>query len=300
MGSKPGSNAVVGVTAAIAAAAFVSLNNILTPQIYALGGGPITLVILRYIAMIAATGLWLHLIEPTARATRYEFRICLIVGAIYGVMASALLTAISHLPVSLAILIFYLFPLLTLVLDSLVKREKPNLVTLAATLTALLGLAIALNVGPVPLKPVGIMFALIAACAAATGVVISGHSLSGLRPVIMVYQTSKTGLLAALALILLEGAGPQIGDSLAFWTVTLAGTLAFGIAYSLMFVSIRWVGATRASVVLNLEPVITAILSSIVLREHLTPQQAAGAALVVISVCVAQLWSRRAKPANAP
>ncbi len=53
MSSSHPHSVVAGLIAAVSAAAFISLNNILTPIIYTQGGNPVTLVVLRYVGMLA-------------------------------------------------------------------------------------------------------------------------------------------------------------------------------------------------------------------------------------------------------
>lgn len=286
------SSIFVGLLIAVAAALFISVNNVLTPQIYASGSTPITLLVFRYLGLLVVTGLWVTVAPSVKICTPREFRISLIVGAIYGCAAAALLTSISHLPVSLAILIFYIFPLLTLIAESILDREKPRAVTVIAVLLALLGLAIVLGVKSVVLAPWGILFAVIAAICASSGFIISGRNLRAVQPVVMVYHTAKAGLVVALLLLLVDGQGYQVGASMNFWVLLAGGVITFGIAYGLMFAGVRLIGATRTSMVMNLEPIFTALLSAVILLDALTVTQVLGAVLVVLSVAAAQYWSR--------
>ncbi|MBZ0215223.1 MAG: EamA family transporter, partial [Fimbriimonadaceae bacterium] len=201
------SAAFLGLAAAVSAALFLSVNNVLTPQIYRHGGSPITLEVLRYLGLVIATGSWVALFARSDKCTAREFRMCLVVGAIYACAAAALLTAISHLPVSLAILIFYIFPLLTLLFGSILDREIPRLITLIAMLIALLGLAIVLGVGPVAMDPWGIMFAGLAAICAAVGFIVSERKVRAVKPIVMIYHSTKAGLVLALIFLLVEGRG---------------------------------------------------------------------------------------------
>ncbi|MBZ0216033.1 MAG: DMT family transporter, partial [Fimbriimonadaceae bacterium] len=77
-----------------------------------------------------------------------------------------------------------------------------------------------------------------------------------------------------------------------FWSLLVGGVVTFGTAYYLMFAGVRLIGATRTSIVMNLEPIFTALLSAFILLEALSPLQILGAVLVILSVAAAQVRAR--------
>jgi drug/metabolite transporter (DMT)-like permease len=79
------------------------------------------------------------------------------------------------------------------------------------------------------------------------------------------------------------------------------GVLGTGFAYILNYAVVRLAGATTASTVTYLVPIVSTALGIAVLGEHLVWNQPAGAALVLVSVAYSEgLIRRRRLPAGAP
>jgi drug/metabolite transporter (DMT)-like permease len=56
-----------------------------------------------------------------------------------------------------------------------------------------------------------------------------------------------------------------------------------------LFASTVRIGAFRTALVMNLEPVVSTLLSIVVLGEVLTPVQFAGGAIMLLALCAFQL-----------
>jgi drug/metabolite transporter (DMT)-like permease len=80
------------------------------------------------------------------------------------------------------------------------------------------------------------------------------------------------------------------------WPHGAAGWVAFiGIGFTttaavlMLYVSTQRIGPFRTALYMNLEPLLTAVLSAIVLGERMTPVQVAGGAVMIAALCVFQM-----------
>jgi drug/metabolite transporter (DMT)-like permease len=105
-------------------------------------------------------------------------------------------------------------------------------------------------------------------------------------------------LVCAGAAIALGGAGAATGQltvDISARGALLVAALAVGstaLPHGAFLFGVRLLGATRASIVMTLEPVATAGIAALALGTVVTPPQMVGGALVVAGAIVAQRRSR--------
>jgi drug/metabolite transporter (DMT)-like permease len=61
------------------------------------------------------------------------------------------------------------------------------------------------------------------------------------------------------------------------------------VAFLTLYVSAQRIGPFRTALFMNLEPLMTAVLSTILLGDRLTPLQIAGGAVMIAALCAFQL-----------
>lgn len=288
----PARRASLGAAAVAAAAVAVSLSNVLAPVIYDAGGNPPSYLAARFLCFVALCGLWFRLagrtpaLPPGRRGTAYA------VGVVFAGGAGALIGSFAYMPVSLAILIFYTFPLLTAAATAILDRRPPRPLEAACLPAAFAGLALALDVSFAGLDPAGLALAALAAVGVATAYVWHSRALADLDAVPVTFHMSVSGAVAATLVALAFGAVavPAGGPG---WLAFSGAVLTFAAAFFLMFLGLRVIGPVRTALIMNLEPVATIALAMLLLGEPLSPRQALGAALVVGAVVVAQRAARR-------
>lgn len=226
------------------------------------------------------------------RIPRRSLAISLGLGLLYAVHLYGLLGAVTYLPVNMAILIYFLHPLMIGVAAMCVGRATASPVRLGALVAAVAGLALAVGFSLGGLSLPGVALASLAAVMAA--VVITGSALA-MRGSDSLAVTSYMMLSAALCLSAFSLAQgdmklPMTGKGwLGFGGVALShtiGTLTF-------FAAIPLLGAVRAAMITNLEPVLGIVFAMLILGERLSPLQAAGIALVIASIFAMEMKSRK-------
>ncbi len=277
-----------GISVVLAAAFFISLTNVLAPIVYASGSNALTYLALRFLFFVVVCRMWFWLrgISP-AVASRQRFT-AYGAGAAYAIGAGSLLVSLAYIPVSMAVLILYFYPLLTMVATCALDRRPPKAIEGLCLLAAFMGLALALGVTFENLHPTGLGLATLAAFSIATFVVWSGRSLRDLDSTISTFHMAvSAAVLASLATLASGSFAMEISNALGWLIITVA-VLSFTVALFAIFSGVRLVGPVRFAMLMNTEPVITIALSLMLLGESLTLQQYAGAALVIGAVAVAQ------------
>jgi drug/metabolite transporter (DMT)-like permease len=220
-----------------------------------------------------------------------------IAAALGGVTAAytwALLSAIGVIPLALAILVFYLFPLVATVILGVFGWEKLGWRTIAAIVLAFAGFALALNPRGGNLDVEGVTLAFVGAFGLGTVIAISSRIFRNgdSRPVTLYMAAIASALLIALCA---AGGGFVLPRTGLGW-LGFGGTAIFhAFAMIAFFIAISMIGPVRASLLSYAEPVIAAGLGATILGEVLATIQVVGIAMVVTALIVATLWQPRAR-----
>ncbi|HST49240.1 EamA family transporter [Jatrophihabitans sp.] len=223
--------------------------------------------------------------------------------ATYGVLAIAAaqlcyFNAVARLSVGVALLLEYLGILLVVGWLWLRHGNRPRRLTVAGAATALLGLALVLDVtGSHHLDPVGVLWGLGAAVGLAVYFVVSAQADNSLPPIVMAWGGMAVASLCLVVVGVLGvvpiSAGTQDVQLLhhrTSWLVPVLGiSLVAGVfAYSAGITAARALGAKLASF-LGLSEVLFAVLLAWLLLGQLPgPAQIVGGAFIVAGVALVQ------------
>ena len=97
---------------------------------------------------------------------------------------------------------------------------------------------------------------------------------------------SSTAVLAVLCVATMTWNLPQTG---AGWAGFLATSVATTVAILALFASTTRIGPFRTALTMNLEPVVSTLLSMLLLGETMGPLQALGAAIMISALCAFHL-----------
>src|ERR1700678_2196497 len=153
----------VGITVALAAAAGFALANTSASVAYQGGSNPLTVAATRFLVPTAALIVWLRVSSISLVLPKRDALAAAALGVVTALYTWALLRSFSSIPFALAVLIFYLFPLMAAVIVAGFGWEKFSWKTGAAIVCALAGLALALDVRGGSLNAEGVALALSAA-----------------------------------------------------------------------------------------------------------------------------------------
>ncbi len=247
------------------------------------GASPGVVVMARLLFGLAAATGAVGLLRRRWALPRRDWSATLAVALAWTLVTVAYMASFYFIPVSLAVLIFFTFPVLIALVAPLVAGGRPGAVTLGLALLAFAGLVLALGPDVGGLDPRGCALAFLAALGATTTFILSQRLVSEQDMFAFSFHLHLICVLAAgMALPFIGGLVWPAG---AHAWLGLAGVGLFYVsAVLLQFAAIRRAGPARASIVFNAEPVITMIGAGLVLGEVLRPMQWAGAALVIGAV----------------
>ena len=250
------------------------------------GTNALTVLTLRYLALVVVLAAWLRLMRRSLLMTPRLIGTCFLIGVCFFTTSGGTLAAVSYIPVSLAVLLFYTYPIMTLALVSALERRAPSLLDVLAIAAAFVGVALALEVRFERLDPLGMGLALLAALGAACSFILAGRALPGAGPVLVSAYASASAFLIGLAAMLgLDAlALPHSGTGTLLLALVI---LIFGTAIVSMLGSLGLIGPVRSATLLCLEPVTAILIAVLALDETLSTQQWLGGVLVGAAMLIA-------------
>ena len=243
------------------------------------GSNPLTVAATRFLVPTAALIVWLRVSGVSLVLPRRDALAAIALGVVTALYTWALLRSFSSIPFALAILIFYLFPLMAAVIVAGFGWEKFSWKTGAAIVLALAGLALALDVRGGNLNIEGVALAFLAAAGLAVVVAVSSRVFGSgdARPLTLYMAATASVVLFIVCAMSGDFAWPHTASG---WIGFAAAAALYGFAMIAFFIAITMIGPVRASLLSYADAVISAGLGVVVLGQALTLVQIGGIALV--------------------
>ncbi len=282
---------VAGTLIAAASAFALGVNDVVVPPLYRLGPDPQSVVAMRYVFFIVAM---LPIIAATSGVRLPAGRLPHALGS--GVLSSlgslGLLAALSRMPVAVAVVIVYTFPIWTALFAGVIARRAPSPALLGCLLLAFAGIAMSIGIGEIAVDVVGVLLALGGAVAFAASIVWNGATLSDTDPLSGSFYMAIGGFSLSLAVTLGTG-GLQLPTGADGWVLLLLSSVAFSFAFLGLLRGIQSIGATATAMIMNLEVVFASLLAFAIFGEAMTLRQIGGAVAILLAVVLAQWLGRR-------
>ncbi|MEM7293601.1 MAG: DMT family transporter [Pseudomonadota bacterium] len=271
---------LTGVLFAIASAAAFATNTPLASIVHDAGGNAALVVLSRSIlAVLVAGAIWL--VMPERKSALCSWRVASILAVFFFLQGVLYVGSVKWIPVSMAALIFFTWPVLVGVFAVVMDRNLSIPKVLGCALVAFLGLGLALRVELQNLDPRGVVLAL-AGSATMVGYVLVVHrklSSQG-NPVALTLQVNLgIVIIAGVMLAMQADTVVTIGSDAILPLLALSGF--YVIAAIAQITAIRRSGATLTAIFFNLEPLVSIAIAVAWLNELFTGEQALGALLVI-------------------
>ncbi|WP_051797134.1 DMT family transporter [Catenuloplanes japonicus] len=285
----------MGFVWCLVSAAGFGLAPLFAKQAYAGGLSVTTMLTARF--ALAALLLWI-IVAVRRRPVRISGRtlaVCVGLGAVgYAVQGAAYFGAVAVIDASLAALLLYTYPALTLVLAVVLRRTRPDRRRLAALGVSASGLIMLLGVGGVASgAALGVALALTAAGTYAVYLTVS-ESLPADLDLFLLTAIVCTSAAVSLGLGGAATGGLHAPDAASAWIwVPVIAVIGTVLPIAGMFAGVRLVGASTAAILCGLEPAITVVSTAVAFGERLTAAQLAGGAAILAAVVILQ-WPARA------
>lgn len=278
------SDSLYGITAA----ASFSITDILLKVAFASGMNALSLATLRGVVVVIFFIGWLRLSPPMRRHTARERWIALGIGLLFSVTMFGLLEAVALLPVSIAILAYFVYPLLTGLAGAVTGVDRVGWRALLAAASAFLGLGMMLGFHVQDLAPLGLACAFIAALARVATLLLTRACLNQADARLTTWYSMVPSTAVYLIALGLVGTW-AIPGSVAGWGAFLGVTATSTLSTLLIYISTARIGPFRTALVMNLEPLLTTMASIALLGETMTLAQGAGASLMIASLVAFQM-----------
>ena len=272
----------------IVSALSFSAADILSKVVFNDGMDVLSFITTRGVLTVLFFLFWLRQAPPARRHTSRERIVSIVIGVMFAANVFALLLAIRLLPLSIAILTYFIYPLLTGLAGAATGVDRVGWRGLLAALAAFIGLALMLGARLGDVAPLGVAAALIAAAVRVVSLLITRVSLRETDARLNTwYSLVPSALLFVLASLLTHTWNPP--QSAYGWVAFAGMSITSTLSVLTMFVSINRIGPFRTALIMNLEPLVSTLGSIALLGEALTPVQAAGGALMLVALCMFQM-----------
>jgi probable blue pigment (indigoidine) exporter len=271
----------------VAAAAFACAD-VLGKIVFTSGGDVLTMLSFRSVVGLALFAAWLRVGGRPVAFTPRERWIALGLGLLFAVTVYCIFEAIDRMDVPTAILAYFIYPLITGIVAGITGLERLGWRAVAAAIVAFIGLGLMIGAHPGELAFIGVAFSFAGAVSRAAMLLISRALLakSDARLITWYSLLSSTVIFVAISLATRTWHPPQTGVG---WVALAAITIVTIVAILATFISTSRVGPFRTALVMNFEPLLTALGSALLLGQVITPMQALGGAIMLAALVVFQL-----------
>lgn len=274
---------------ALIAASSLGLNTTLASLAYELGATPLLIAAVRALIAAGILGLWLRSHGITCFHPKDCKALALAALATTGV-SLGYLGSVFFIPVSLAAIIFYTFPLVVAGANALIERRLPTAGESGLFLLAFVGLALAIGPSFQTLDWRGIALAGLASASSATLFIVAARKLGHLNDLAVSFQINLFGggLIALGAWILLPDMLVMPGNARGIGLIG-AICLAYLVGVTTLFTAVKQAGPARTALFFNIEPLVSIALAFLLLGERLSGPQLLGGACVITALMLGSL-----------
>ena len=200
------------------------------------GVSPPVLIFLRGLPIVLLLAIWL-------RATRQQMvfplgvlSILIALAMLNVINAFGIVFAISFIPVGLAILLLYLFPVVTPLISAALGDSALSAAQMAAAFVAFAGLAVALNIWDLQIDLLGIVLGVVSAIALSLNIVVSARYMRRLpRLSVLLYLMGVVLAVAAVYVLVDPALGWPDADT---WPLVVALMAMYAIAISSFYMAV--------------------------------------------------------------
>jgi|TARA_B100000780_G_scaffold54234_1_gene33858 drug/metabolite transporter (DMT)-like permease len=278
------------VSTAILSAFFFSLAATTAPYFYGVGGGVFLLLSVRYVSTFIFASI-LNKSPKKIKSKATHIRLILI-SIFQAIFIASYMYSISLIPLSLAVVVIYTFPIITFFVNSILKSRSIDFLSAAALLVSLFGIWILVQGDSSNWNLWGVFWGLIASLAQVTVNILSRHksveSGWGLIQYIMVLPSVVFVLIYFI--VTLEPIA-SVSSEMLLWSILSAMGMTGGIYF--FFRSISIIGPVRTSNVMYLEPIFTIILGVILLQDMLGMNQWLGMFIIFTATISLERWGKK-------
>ncbi len=287
-----------GIGMLLAAAFLFGLHNVFAKYAYDHGATPLTVTAARLWLVALVTALVLQRRGGTLSLGAHSRRVLALIAVLFCFHNWAIMEAFRFLPIGLTVLIVYLYPIMVALMAAALGLSRLTAFGIGAAVAGFAGIGMVLEVGAIALHPWGLALAFLSAVALGANFLGAERLAANSNSVAVLFNLALIGAVALSIIGFASGSIAWPGRSAALYIAGAVGVAP--LALIAQYAGIAALGAPRASLVMNCEPVIMMLMAAIFLGEHVGPWQVAGATLVigaVVALALRALASHRTSAA---
>lgn len=283
---RPARHRLIGVLLVLLSGMAIAVVPTSAKLAFEAGANTLTVVTLRGIVAIALMALFMAASRQSFRLPGRTLMPCAVAGLAHALVAYGFIGAVAYIQVGLAVLIYATHPILLAFIFHLQGRERLTPRKLALAFAVLVALAFVLGGGFDEPNITGVALAALASLAVCVVILLgAGAQRVGAT------STQVNLIMIAVATVVCGAVTSAIGA----WSLP-AGTAGWlglagaggGVTVGLVafFAAFRFIGAMRATMLSNVEPLLGVLFAVVVLGERLSGLQWAGVALAVAALAL--------------
>jgi drug/metabolite transporter (DMT)-like permease len=294
----PGNRRWVALAGLVGAAGILGWGHVFARLAFSNGVNVITAATVRSVFAAFLLIVLLRIRREAVFPLSREGRLALLLGFFVAGQTAAVQAAVSLMPVTLAILVFYTFPFFIGVISSFLGSDRLTPALFLSLIAAFAGLTLVLGVGGESVTIPGVLAGLAASLCFTGALMLTPRLAPTLSAPLRTFLTMLTS--AAIFVVSAVLSQKFHLPTNPTGTLGLVGlVICYAVGINLLFLCLPMLGPAQSAVVLNTEPVFVAIFAWLALGEGLSLLQVLGGAVVVGAVMWYQLVRARqaAKPA---
>ncbi|MCS5591024.1 MAG: DMT family transporter [Gammaproteobacteria bacterium] len=278
------------ILSAIVSALFFSFAASVAPLYYAAGGGVFLLLCIRYTTTLLLSS---ALDKPSKKKKTKSLYIRLItISILQAVFVGCYMYSLKLIPLSLAVVVIYTFPLFTFFANSVIKSRSIDLISAAALFISLAGIWLMVQGDATNWNGWGVFWGTVASIAQ-TGVnILSRHDDVepgwGLIKYLMVLPTA---IFALIYFIITPEPIASVSYEMIQWSLMSAAGMIGGFYF--FFYSIAKIGPVRTSNVMFFEPVFTIMIGILIFQNNLALMQWLGILVIIVATSSLEMWGKK-------
>lgn len=292
------------IVTAILAAFFFSLAATVVPYFYAASKlyfpddgslnssiGPLFLLLaVRYVSTFTISSVLNK--SPKKTKSKATHTRLIFISIFQALFIASYMFSIKLIPLSLAVVVIYTFPIITFFVNSLIKGRSIDFLSVAALLVSLLGIWVLVQGDTSDWNLWGIFWGMVASLAQVTVNILSRHESVESGWGLVKYITVLPSIVFVLVyFIVIANPIASVSSEMLIWSILSAIGMSGGFYF--FFRSITIIGPVRTSNVMYLEPIFTIILGVILLQDKLGQSQWVGMLIIFIATISLERWGKK-------
>lgn len=251
------------------------------------GTGALTLQFVRFATASVGLGLLLSALGRPVRIPKARLPLLAALVVLSACASYGYTTSVRSIPVPVASLVFFTFPLLVGPMAHLIGDERLTARRVLALGVGFAGIALVLEGGVTHADPEGLILAFGAGTCVAVSFQVSRRLTVDIPPMVLTAVVAGTSAVAC-GLLLASRSEFDLPVTTSGWTGMLGNGVAYTVGLTCLFAAIRRLGPVRTAIAGNLEPVVSVSVAAVVLGEALSGVQLSGALVVLAGILLAQ------------